>query len=210
MIVAFDTETTGISPELDELLQITIVDEKENILLESYIKPPTRTSWINAQKVNKIDPEDVKNAPSALELASKIKEIFDKADAIVGYNVGFDVAFVEKDCKIHIDKTKVIDCLKLFREECKKKKISLDHHKLGDAVDFYCPSAKADYLSNAHDASCDSIATMRVYLNQIEDKERYYKKPEMSLKSSAFLDNFFYEKMKERSVETTSYEDIEY
>lgn len=175
-IVCFDTETTGISPEQDELLQITIVDENCDILLESYIKPKTRVSWKNAEQVNRISPEDVKNAPTALELAPKIKEIFDNADAIIGYNVMFDVGFVEHDCKIEIDKEKVVDCLALFRQECKKKEIELPRHKLGNAVDFYCPEAKPDYLLNAHDASCDAIATMRVYLAQLqEDHPRHYK-----------------------------------
>ena len=177
MIACFDTETTGVDLTIDELLQITIVDENCNILLESYIRPVNRTSWLNAEKVNRISPDMVKDAPTAKELAPKIKEIFDAADKIVGYNVGFDVGFVKKDCKIDIDDNKVEDCLKIFRAECKKKKVTLPHHKLGDAVDFYCPEAKAAYLSNAHDASCDAIATMKVFNAQLDDtKQRYYEK----------------------------------
>lgn len=177
MIACFDTETTGVSRELDELLQITIIDENCNILLESYITPPKRTSWRNAEKVNHISPEQIfnNNYPTAKELAPKIKEIFDKAELIIGYNVNFDIGFVEKDCGFSIDKDKVVDSYTVFKKECTKLKINLPHKKLGNAIDFYCPEAKADYVKNAHDASCDAIATMRVYLSQIQkDKKRYY------------------------------------
>lgn len=116
-IVCFDTETTGFSKTTDELLQITIVDENCDILLESYIKPVERTSWINAEKVNRISYDMVKDAPTALELAPKIQQIFDAAEVIVGYNVGFDVGFMEKDCNITINPDKVVDCLKIFKEK---------------------------------------------------------------------------------------------
>ena len=202
MIVSFDTETTGVSPLDDELLQITIVDENENILLESYIKPAFRTSWKNAEQVNRITPSDVIGAPTALELAPKIKEIFDKADIICGYNVGFDIDFVKRCCKIDIDDSKVIDCLKLFRDEAKKIGLDLPHHKLGNAVDFYCPQAKKDYLENAHDASCDAIATMRVYLAQNQSIPRFYdKSPAVNQSTMAFLDNFFQNNLPKKTIE---------
>lgn len=206
MIVSFDTETTGVSPVDDELLQITIVDDKENILLESYIKPAFRTSWKNAQQVNRINPKDIQDAPTAIELAPKIKEIFDQADVICGYNVGFDVDFVTRCCNIKIDKTKVVDCLKKFRDESKKLGLDLPHHKLGNAVDFYCPQAKKDYLENAHDASCDAIATMRVYKAQMQDIPRFYEKnKQVSQNTMDFLNSFFDKQKKE---EKTS-EDLE-
>lgn len=197
MIVCFDTETTGISLTNDELLQITIVDENEKILLESYIKPVFRTSWINAEKVNHINPQMVENAPLAKDLLPKIKEIFDAADAIVGYNTGFDVGFVEKCTGYKFDKEKIVDCLKIFRDECKKKKIDLPHHKLGNAIDYYCPEAKEDYLKNAHDASCDAIATIRVYLSQLEDKERNVTPMKISDKANDLINSIIKTEPKE-------------
>lgn len=204
MIVCFDTETTGFDKEFDELLQITIVDEKCNVLFESYIKPTTRKSWINAEKVNRISYDMVKDAPSAREIAPQIKEIFDKADKIVGYNVGFDVGFVETKCRFNIDTQKVEDSLKIFRKECTKLKVNLSHHKLGDAVDFYCPEAKADYIANAHDASCDAIATMRVYLAQIDkDRPRHFTRvKELSGNALKYRNLLLNDNIKEESLES--------
>lgn len=170
-VVCFDTETTGRSKVYDELIQITIVDENCNILLESYIRPVKHKTWEKAQKVNHISPEMVQDAPTAEELAPQIEQIMKQADYIVGYNVQFDIGFLQKDCGIEIPKEKVVDSLKLLKDECKKKNIFLPRYQLGNAIDFYCPEAKSAYLENAHDAACDAIATMKVYEAQI-DKER--------------------------------------
>lgn len=210
-VACFDTETTGVSKEQDTLLQITIVDENCNILLETYIKPKDRESWINAEQVNHISPDMVKDAPTALEIAPLVQKIFDEADVITGYNVGFDVGFVEKDCKITIDRTKVVDCLKVFKDECKKKNINLSRHKLGNAVDFYCPEAKADYLANAHDASCDAIATMKVYEAQVDkERKRHYEKV-TSLTDSAkeLLAKLYKPKEEEQETEVEKEEEDE-
>ena len=121
MVVCFDTETTGINTKQDELLQITIVDDKFNILLDTYVCPATKTKWALAEKVNHISYDMVKNAPTAKELAPKIQEIFDSADRVVGYNVGFDIAFIKKDCDYRILSDKSYDVYKVFKEECNKK-----------------------------------------------------------------------------------------
>lgn len=172
MIVCFDTETTGVS-EYDELLQVTVIDDNEKILLETYLRPQRMMVWKEAEKVNHITYDMVKDAPNPVDIKDQLQDIFNKAEKIIGYNTMFDVGFVERCCGVTIDRDKIVDCLKNFRDECRKKSILIPHHKLGDAVDYYCPEAKEDYLSNAHDASCDAIATMRVYLASIDpDKTR--------------------------------------
>lgn len=162
MKIAFDTETTGTNVKKDELLQISIVDDNYNILLNTYIHPPTRTDWYHAEKVNHISYNMVKDAPSYAEVTPIIQDIFNQATEIIGYNVNFDINIVEAQLGIQIDRSKVRDLLKEFRDETKKKNISMPHHKLGNAVDYYCPEYKSEYLSNAHDANCDTLATMRV------------------------------------------------
>lgn len=90
-VVAFDTETTGTSANYDDILQITIVGQDGSVLLDTYIKPENSKAWAEAEAVNHITPEMVSKAPSRDKVAKVVKEIFDKADAIVGYNVGFDI-----------------------------------------------------------------------------------------------------------------------
>lgn len=202
MKIAFDTETTGTNPKKDELLQITIVDENCNILLETYLKPPTRTSWFHAEKVNHISYDMVKDAPEYDDVRDQIKEIFDNATEIIGYNIAFDIGIVESNLKFNIDRTKTRDLLKEFRAEANKKNVFLPHYRLGDAVDFYCPQYKTEYLENAHDASCDTIATMRVCNALDADIPRFV--PE--IKNTKILDEFLsqkkYKKYKEVEIQT--------
>ena len=90
-IVAFDTETTGLSSKYDDVLQITIAGQDGSILLSTYVKPQNCTSWEESMAIHHITPEMVKDAPNAEKVAKIVEKIFDNADLITGYNVGFDV-----------------------------------------------------------------------------------------------------------------------
>lgn len=61
--VVLDTETTGLSPGSDELLQVSILSRRGRILFNRYIKPERVTEWPKAQKVNNISPLRVKFCP---------------------------------------------------------------------------------------------------------------------------------------------------
>lgn len=108
-IVSFDTETTGLSSKYDDILQITIAGQDGSILLSTYIKPQNCTDWSEAEKVHHITKDMVKDAPDAMKVAKIVKKIFDNADVITGYNVGFDIKmtaarlgynFIEKEKQI--------------------------------------------------------------------------------------------------------------
>ena len=44
-ILVFDTETTGLEPTVDEIIQITILDGYGTALFNSYIRPKHHRSW---------------------------------------------------------------------------------------------------------------------------------------------------------------------
>ena len=94
-ILVFDLETTGLEAAVDEILQITILDGYGSELFSSYIKPTRHRIWPGAQRVNGIRYEMVKDAPTFRKVRKEIQEIFNKAQLVVGYNVGFDIEFVE-------------------------------------------------------------------------------------------------------------------
>lgn len=164
-VVCFDTETTGFSPVFDDILQISIVGE-DGPLLSTYLRPAKKSEWPQAMAVNNITPNMVKDAPKPASIAKTVQGLFDSADVIVGHNVPFDIRFVEANLGVTVDSSKVFDTLEYF----KKDKPS-GHHKLADAVDYYCPQAKAQYEKNAHDALTDTVATLEVY-KAIMNKER--------------------------------------
>ena len=94
-LVAFDTETTGLSAKYDDILQITIVGQDGAVLLDTYVKPENCTHWEDSEAIHGITPAMVKDAPCAKDVAKIVKKIFDKADKIIGYNVGFDFKMTE-------------------------------------------------------------------------------------------------------------------
>ncbi len=166
-ILAFDTETTGVTNE-DEILQLSIVNEKEEVVLSTYFKPEKHFSWDSAMKVNHITPEMVKKAPLARQYRSLLQEIFSKADVVVAHNASFDVRML-KNIGVVIPAEKVFCTCNAFKQERKE-----GHHTLMDAVLFYCPQAKRDLEGSAHNALPDTIAALRVYLSQQLKKEYFF------------------------------------
>ena len=165
--IAFDMETTGLSAEKgDEPIQISIVNEDEQVIFSTYLKPYFKKAWPDAERINHISPYMVANAPHLDEYSVALQEIFRKASRIVGYNVNFDIRFVEKYGCLSIQKGKVFDTCSYFKKDVPSMK-----HTLSDAIDYYCPSVKEDYEPGAHDALVDTIATVRVY-NAIQEKEQ--------------------------------------
>lgn len=92
--IVMDTETTGLRPGVDEILQVAILDDAGNTLFDSYIRPEKTESWEGAQKIHGISPETVRSVPTFREVAEKIQAIIDGAQRIVGYSVNFDYSML--------------------------------------------------------------------------------------------------------------------
>lgn len=63
-IICIDIETTGLDPANDEILQISIINGRGKTLYNSYIRPVHKREWKEAEEINKISWEAVKNAPT--------------------------------------------------------------------------------------------------------------------------------------------------
>lgn len=162
--IVIDTETTGLDPEMDELLQVSIIDSDGNTLFDSYFKPCV-LSWDDAQRVNGISPEMVKDAPGISEKIAEINEIMFQADKIIGYNVGFDLDFLRNNGLILSDDAKVIDVMLDFADiygEYSEYFGSCKWQKLTTAANYY----GYDWSSRpegAHNSLADCYATLYVY-----------------------------------------------
>ncbi len=99
-IIFFDTETTGKDLN-DEILSLAIVDQDGKVLFNELIRPSRKKKWPEAARVNymilyrPITPDMVKNRPTFRFFRKQVQDIFDQADLVVGYNTGFDFAFIE-------------------------------------------------------------------------------------------------------------------
>lgn len=92
--IVFDTETTGLNPERDEIIQLSVIDGTGKVLFDEYIKPSRRKKWPEAQKVSGISPEMVKSCKTFRFFRKTIQDIFDSHKTIIAYNIGFDADFL--------------------------------------------------------------------------------------------------------------------
>ena len=94
-IICIDIETTGLDAANDEILQISIINSRGKTLYNSYIRPEHKREWKEAEEINKIGWEAVKNAPTLRHEKRTIEKILKKAGLIIGYNhKGFDLPFM--------------------------------------------------------------------------------------------------------------------
>lgn len=94
-LAVLDFETTGLTAGQDEILQVSIVDETGAVLLNEYCCPQRHTSWVTAQKINGISPEQVADCPPFEALCDTVREILSNAQHVVAYNVSFEQGFLQ-------------------------------------------------------------------------------------------------------------------
>lgn len=93
-IIAIDTETTGLNPAEDEIIQFSAVDMQGHELADFLIKPIFHERWDEAEKINGISPEDVKDCLPITDRKAEIERLLNGADLIIGYNTQFDLDFL--------------------------------------------------------------------------------------------------------------------
>lgn len=98
-VICLDTETTGLSPGFDEILTLSIIDGMGNTLFNEMFKPNHVEEWPQAERINGISPEMVKDCKPIGVYSEQIKGILNNADEILGYNVEFDIRFLEAALK---------------------------------------------------------------------------------------------------------------
>jgi len=73
--IIIDTETTGLYPNADELLQVSIIDTNGTTLFNEYLKPINAKTWRTAQRIHHISPEMVKDCKHITEYSDTIKAL---------------------------------------------------------------------------------------------------------------------------------------
>lgn len=161
--IVIDTETTGLNPEKDELLQVSIISSDGRTLFNSYIRPKVHTHWEEAERINGITPQMLENAPIIDDVMPQIITIIKYAKVIIGYNVCFDLEFIRAaGCSISND-TSLVDVMTIFAEiygEWSDYFEDYKWQKLSVCADYY----GYDWgLDTAHDSLSDCRATLYCY-----------------------------------------------
>lgn len=158
-----DIETTGLDPAKDEILEVGIINVKEQIILSRLLKPIKNTSWPEAQAINKITPEMVQTSQ---EFRYAKKVISDKLKDRVVYiwNAPFELSFL----KAQLKDSAVICAMEEFGDYIKRvqpQNVSESgRYKMQDVA-----KALGIETKHAHTAIGDA-RTMLAILNKIRDK----------------------------------------
>lgn len=159
--IIIDTETTGLYPNADELLQVSIIDTNGTTLFNEYLKPINAKTWRAAQRIHHISPEMVEDCKHITEYIDTIQSIIDDADMIIGYNVSFDTAFLETSGIVFQDK-EYFDVMMNFAEiygEWNDYFQDFKWQKLTTCASYY----NYEWDEEAHNALGDCKATLHCY-----------------------------------------------
>ena len=94
-----DTETTGLDFDNDKIIEIGIVELKDNVLTQNYFHEyinPEKDISLSAQKVHGISNEFLIDKPTFNNIAQKFLD-FIKDDTIIIHNAEFDINFINKE-----------------------------------------------------------------------------------------------------------------
>lgn len=89
--IIIDTETTGLTPGVDEIIELAIIDADTGDILHNRRYGTTRIkSWDAAERINHISPSMV-DGIAPLDAQSSAAQIIKSADLIIGWNIDFDL-----------------------------------------------------------------------------------------------------------------------
>ena len=157
MFVVFDVETTGFDKDENEIIEIgavKIVDGKITEQFQTFICPEKEIPK-HITDLTTITNEMVKDAPNVIDAITDFYKFCENC-IFVGYNVGFDIGFIESaGAKAGI----LFENNSFDAMELAKSKLYLPRYKLINVVE-----ALDIKLTNAHRAIADAIATAYVFL----------------------------------------------
>lgn len=169
--IVIDTETTGLDPFEDELLQVSIINGNGETLYDSYIKPQAE-SWESAERIHGISPAMVANAPSIMDEMPKINALISGAKYIIGYNTHFDLSFLlQNGLVLDTENVTIVDVMEIFAEiygEWNDYYRNYKWQKLTTAAAYY----HYDWTlhGQAHNSLADCYATLFVYNHILKEK----------------------------------------
>ncbi len=166
-----DTETTGLNFDEDKLIEIGIVELKEDVLTQNYFHEyinPEKDISLSAQKVHGISNKFLIDKPVFSEIAQKFLD-FIKDDTLIIHNSEFDINFINKELQNSgYDKinNSIIDTIKIAKKEFPRQTVNLD--SLCRKLDVN------NTRQNYHGALLDATLLSKVYLKLTTGKQESF------------------------------------
>ena len=180
--VIFDLETTGISPNYDEVIEISALKVKGCEVVDEFntLVNPGRKIPFGATKVNGITNAMVAEAPAFSHVLAEFLD-FAEGLVLVGHNIArFDMKFIWRDAEQYfgeIPQNNYVDTLQVARKHLPK----IEHHRLVDLAEHYGISSEG-----AHRALNDCYMNQKVYECMVaEMREAHQKRVEEARKKAS-------------------------
>lgn len=180
--VIFDLETTGISPNYDEVIEISALKVKGGEVVDEFntLVNPGRKIPFGATKVNGITNAMVAEAPVFSHVLAEFLD-FAEGLVLVGHNIArFDMKFIWRDAEQYfgeIPQNNYVDTLQVARKHLPK----MEHHRLVDLAEHYGISSEG-----AHRALNDCYMNQKVYECMVaEMREAHQKRVEEARKKAS-------------------------
>ena len=180
--VIFDLETTGISPNYDEVIEISALKVKGGEVVDEFntLVNPGRKIPFGATKVNGIRNAMVAEAPAFSHVLAEFLD-FAEGLVLVGHNIArFDMKFIWRDAEQYfgeIPQNNYVDTLQVARKHLPK----MEHHRLVDLAEHYGISSEG-----AHRALNDCYMNQKVYECMVaEMREAHQKRVEEARKKAS-------------------------
>lgn len=154
-----DIETTGLSLEWDEIIELSALKIRSNNIVDRFttlIKPDKKINGF-ITNLTGITNEMLESAPKIKTILKNFVE-FIGDDIVVGFNVNFDINFIyDKNKNLYgkIFKNNFIDLYRIA-----KKALQLDKYRLIDIANYY----QID-INGAHRATKDCEITYQIFNN---------------------------------------------
>ena len=158
-----DIETTGLDPAKDEILEVGIINAKEQIILSRLLRPVKTTTWPEAQAINKITPEMVQTSQEFRHAKKVISDKL-KGKLIFAWNAPFERSFLKEQLKDSIVMCAMAEFGDYIKRVQPQNVSESGRYKMQDAA-----KALGIETKHAHTAIGDA-RTMLAILNKIRDK----------------------------------------
>ncbi len=159
VVLILDTETTGLSPKVDRIVELAMVDENGTTVYQSLFNPgmpiPSR-----ATEIHHITNSMVSSAPRFADEIPKIRRLIaDHGNHVVAFNAAFDLGFLKGEAPENaaVPEDATVECA--MGLACHALKLTSGRISLGSAAHY----AGHEWTGDAHRARADALAALTVW-----------------------------------------------